>query len=137
MQLNTYLTFDGDCEAAFRFYAETFSGKITTMMTFKEGPFADQVPADTQDKIMHAELEIDGYVLMGTDGASCNASTSIQGASVTISVDDPGEAERIFNALSEDGEVTMAMEETFWAQRFGAVTDRFGVPWMVNCNKEN
>lgn len=134
MRLNPYLTFDGRCEEAFRFYAECLGGEIVAMFRHRDTPAAEAVPADWTDKIMHAHLVVGDQVLQGSD-APPEHQEPIGGFSVTVDVEDPAEAERIFHALAEGGTVRMPMEETFWATRFGMVTDRFGVPWMVNCAK--
>ena len=135
MKINPYLTFNGNCEAAFKFYERCFGGKITIMMTHKEAPSApsaEQVPPDWQDKIMHVCLDLGDRLLMGSD-SPCNYFESPQGFYVQISVDEPAEAERLFHALAENGTVKMPIEQTFWAVRFGMLVDQFGIPWMINC----
>ncbi|MPY71410.1 MAG: VOC family protein [Alphaproteobacteria bacterium] len=134
MQVNPYLTFDGCCEAAFRFYESCLGGKISAMIPHRETPAAEHVPPDWQDKIIHAQLDLDGQLLMGSDAPPEHYEAS-QGFSVTLCIDDPDEAERVFNALAKDGSVRMPMEETFWARRFGMLVDGFGIPWMINCNR--
>ena len=134
MQLNPYLSFDGKCEAAFRFYESVLGGKIAFMMRWSESPMAEQSDPATRNQIMHARLVIGDQVLMGSDGGG-QCHQPMAGFSVTINVDDSAEAERIHNALSEGGEVRMPIQETFWAKRFGMLTDRFGTPWMINCEK--
>ena len=134
MQLNPYLMFDGRCEAAFAFYAQCLGGEIVAMITNGESPVADQVPSERHDKILHARLVLGDQVLMGSD-APPEHHEEPQGFSVTLGVDDPVEAERIFGALAEDGTVRMPLQETFWAVRFGMLVDRFGIPWMVNCER--
>lgn len=134
MKLNPYINFDGDCEAAFKYYAQNLGAKVTAMMTWKEAPMADELPAEMHDKVMHAELDIDGHVLMGTDGSpAAGAYDGVKAAHVVLHVDTPEEAERIFALLSEGGNQEMAMEEAFFARRFGMAVDRFGLPWMVIC----
>lgn len=134
MQLNPYLFFKGECEAAFKFYAKLLGGKIEAMLTHEGTPAADHVPAEWRKKVMHARLTIGDKVLMGSDPPPDRFNPP-QGFSVTLSVEDPAEAERIFNGLAEKGTVRMPMEETFFAARFGMVVDRFGIPWMINCEK--
>ena len=134
MELNPYLTFNGQCQAAFKFYERCFGGKIEMMMTHGESPMADQVPAGWRDKVMHARLVAGERVLMGSD-APPDRYQKPQGFSVSLSVGKPAEAERIFNALAENGSVQMPIQKTFWAERFGTVTDRFGIPWMINCEQ--
>ena len=134
MQMNPYLFFDGQCEEAFKFYAQLLGGKIEAMMTHEGTPAADHVPAEWRSKIIHARLNLCGQLLMGSD-APPDQQQKPQGFSVNISVNDPAEAERIFHALVEKGVATMPIGETFWAVRFGMLTDRFGIPWMINCEK--
>ena len=134
MQLNPYLNFNGQCKAAFEFYAECLGGKIAAMFTHGETPAAEHMPPETHHLIMHARLEADGVVLMGSD-APPERYEKPAGIYVSLQVDDPAGAERIFHALVEGGEVQMPIQETFWAVRFGMLTDQFGTPWMVNCEK--
>jgi PhnB protein len=132
LPLNPYLNFNGQCEAAFNFYEKVLGGKIEFKMTHGESPMADKVSADWQKKIMHATLRVGNNVIMGSD-APPQYYQKPQGFSVSYSVDKPEDAERIFKALSEKGSVQMALEQTFWAKRFGMFTDQFGIPWMINC----
>lgn len=134
MQLNPYLTFNGQCEAAFKFYEKTLNGKIEMIMAHKDSPMAAQTPPAMRDKIMHARMNIGGTVLMGSD-APLDGSEGIKGFSVSLTVDTPNEAERIFKALADKGAVRMPLEKTFWAARFGMLVDQFGVPWMINCEQ--
>lgn len=136
MQINTYLNFDGQCEAAFRFYQKHLGGRILAMMTWAESPMCDQMPEDARGLIMHAALEADGQVLMGADASPMQPYEGVKGAAVTLNVDDPEEATRLFERLSENGTVQMPLQETFWARRFGMFSDQYGVPWMINCSKE-
>jgi PhnB protein len=134
MQLNPYLTFDGRCAEAFRFYEQCLGGKIEGMLTHGESPMAAQVPTDWRDKIMHARLVVGDTVLMGSDAPPQHREEA-KGFSVSIGVDRPADAERIFAALAKDGTVRLPIQETFWAARFGMLVDRFGIPWMINCEK--
>jgi PhnB protein len=134
MQVNPYLFFSGQCEAAFKFYEKLLGGKIEVMITHEGMPAADHVPAEWRSKIMHARLVLGDQILMGSD-APPDRQQKPQGFYVNISVKNPAEAERIFHALEENGKVTMPFGETFWATRFGMLVDRFGIPWMVNCEK--
>ena len=134
MQLNSYLNFNGDCEAAFRFYEQCFGGKIEMMLTHGAAPSAEHVPADWHDKIMHARLVLGDRLLMGSDSPPGHYEEP-KGIYVQLAIDDPAEAERVFRALAENGQVTMPFEQTFWAYRFGMLRDRFGIPWMINCEK--
>ena len=134
MELNPYLNFNGRCEAAFKFYEKCLGGKITMMMTHGQSPMADQTPADWRDKIMHARMTVGDRVLMGSD-APPEHYQKPQGFSVSLSVTDPADAERKFNALAQNGTVQMPLQQTFWAVRFGVLTDQFGIPWMINCEQ--
>ena len=135
MQLTPYLNFNGDCADAFRLYERVLGGKIEMIQTFGESPARDHVPPDWHGKVMHARLVARGAVLMGSDALPPQFSPA-QGISVAINVESPAEGERIFLALSEGGKVTMPFEKTFWSAGFGMVTDRFGTPWMVNCDQQ-
>lgn len=134
MQVNPYLFFNGQCEAAFKFYEKLLGGKVEAMIPHEGTPAADQVPAEWRGKIIHARLVLGDQILMGSD-APPDRHQKPQGFSVNVGVKDPAEAERIFHALMENGTVTMPFGETFWATRFGMLVDRFGIPWMVNCEK--
>lgn len=132
MQLNPYLNFNGQCEEAFKTYEKCLNGKIEFIMTHEQSPMADKIPQEWKKKIMHATLRFGGQVIMGAD-APPQYYQQPQGFSVSISLNDPAEAESIFKELSAGGSVRMPLEKTFWAERFGMFTDRFGTPWMINC----
>ena len=134
MQVNPYLFFNGNCEEAFKFYAECFGAKIDGLLTHAGTPAEQHVPAEWRDKVLHARLVIGDTVLMASDAPPDHRETP-QGFSVNLQVNDAAEAERIFKALSENGTVKMPMAETFWAKRFGMLLDQFGIPWMVNCEQ--
>ena len=134
MKTNTYLFFNGNCEAAFKFYADVLGGKIEAMLPHAGTPAEEHVPPEWRDKIMHAKLTLGDSVLMASD-APPPSGEEMKGFSVSLHVDAPAEAERVFHALADGGSVTMPIAETFWAARFGMLTDRFGTPWMVNCDK--
>jgi PhnB protein len=130
--LNPYLTFNGNCEVAFKFYEKVLNGKIEMAMRFEGSPMADHVAANWRGKIMHSTLAVGDQVLMGTD-APPDRYEPTKGITVSLAVDKPEEADRIFQALAENGKVTMPIQKTFWALRFGALVDQFGIPWMINC----
>jgi PhnB protein len=134
MQCNPYLLFNGNCEEAFKVYEKVLGGKIIAMMKVGDTPAAEQHGADFRDKIMHARMTFGNNTLMASD-APTPQFEAMKGMQVSLNVDTPTEADRIFKALSEGGNVRMPIQETFWAQRFGMLTDRFGTPWMVNCDK--
>jgi PhnB protein len=134
MQTNTYLLFNGQCEEAFKFYAQTLGGKIEAMMTNAGTPAEEFVPAEWRDKVLHASMTVGDQVIMASD-APPGRYDKPQGFSVNLSIKDPAEAERVFNALAQGGTIQMPFGETFWAAGFGMAVDRFGIPWMVNCEK--
>lgn len=128
------LSFDGQCEAAFQFYERCLNGKITFMLRWGESPMAKDAPAAWSEKIVHARLVIGDTDLLGAD-ALPGSYEAPRGFSVLLSPEDPSETERLFNELAENGTVLMPLQETFWTRRFGVVTDRFGIPWTLNCEK--
>ena len=128
------LAFDGRCEAAFRLYERCFGGRITFMMTYGEAPGAGQVSPEWRGKIFHATLEIGDDVLTGGDFSGGQYERP-QGFSLLVGLNDPSEAERIFQVLSENAAVKMPLQETFWAARFGVLVDQFAIPWTINCEK--
>lgn len=134
MQLNCYLSFNGECEAAFKLYERCLGGKIGLTMTYGESPITEQMPAGWRGKIMHTRLAIGDVLLMGSD-APPDRYEKPKGFSVSIGVDTPAEAERIFKGLAEKGTVQMPLQQTFWAVRFAMVIDQFGIPWMINCEQ--
>ena len=137
MKLNPYLGFDGQCEEAFKHYAEVLGGEIVAKFTYGETPACEHVPADCRDRIMHIRLVASDCVLMGADATSDHPYEGVKGNTVALQVETTAEAERIFAGLSKGGTVMMPLQETFWAARFGMFVDRFGVPWMVNCEKRS
>ncbi|WP_159992776.1 VOC family protein [Roseomonas sp. 18066] len=136
MRINAYLLFDGDCEAAFTLYAQVLGGRILAMMRHAGSPAEDQVPAEWRDKILHACLEVEGLQLMASDAPPGRFQPQ-QGFSINIAVRSVAEAERVFAGLSDGGQVGMPLQRTFWAERFGMLTDRFGTPWMVNFSEQD
>jgi PhnB protein len=132
-QINIHLPFAGQCEEAFKLYEQTLGGKILFMGRYKEMPDQSMTPPGWGDKIMHASMNINGVTIMGAD--SDRHYSKPQGIDVSVNVNDPAEAERVFAKLSEGGQVRMPLEETFWAKKFGMCTDRYGIPWMINCSK--
>jgi PhnB protein len=132
VKLNSYLNFDGQCEEAFRFYERCLRGKIVSMMNHEESPIADQVPAAWGKRIMHARLQVGEGILLGSDFPP-DEHEKPRGFAVALQLKDPGEADRVFRELAEDGTIQLPIQPTFWAVRFGMLVDRFGIPWMVNC----
>jgi len=135
MDLNPYLTFDGCCEEAFKFYEQLLGGQIEAIFPFEGTPAAKEVPPDWQKKIMHVSLDLGDAALMGSD-APPQRYQKPQGFSVSLNVESAAEAERVFAGLADGGKVDMPLAQTFWAERFGMVTDRFGIPWMINCEQD-
>lgn len=135
MKLNPYLNFNGQCEAAFKFYEKALDGKILFSMTWGEMPGAEQFPAEYHKRIMHATLGVGDQRLMGADSPP-DSYQEPKGISVSIHVEGVAEAERVFNALAENGKVTMPFQQTFWSPGFGMCVDQFGIPWMVNCEQQ-
>lgn len=135
MQLNTYLTFKDNARQAMEFYARVLGGKMLTMMTMGESPMKDQVSPEYHGAIMHASLQIGDRMLMASDSPpGCGpAFEGNKGFSLSLTVDTPAEAEKLFAALGEGGTVTMPLGQTFWSPCFGMLVDRFGIAWMVNC----
>jgi len=132
MQLNPYLNFKGHCEEAFKSYEKSLKGNIEFLMRNGESPMADKTPSDQKNNVLHATLRFGDQVIMGAD-APPEYYEKPQGFSISITVKEVQEAERIFNELSAGGSVRMPLQKTFWAQRFGMFTDRFDIPWMINC----
>jgi PhnB protein len=133
MYVSPYLNFNGTCREAFTFYETCFRGKLVAMLAHGETPMADQMP-EMKDSIVHARLIVGNTALMGSD-CPPEYFHATQGITVSMVIDTAEEADRIFAELSEGGAVRMPIEETFWAVRFGMVTDKFGIPWMINCEK--
>ena len=134
MHLSTGLTFNGQCETAFKFYEQLLGGKIQTMMKWGESPMADQVPAEMRDKIIHTYMVVGETSMLGSDSPP-DRYQEPRGLSVTISIKEPADAERVFKELAEGGKVQMPIQQTFWSARFGMCVDRFGIPWMINCEQ--
>jgi PhnB protein len=133
MKVTPYLNFDGQCEEAFKTYERVLGGKIVATFYFGDSPMAAKYP-EMAKKVMHARLDIGDQMILGAD-APPELFQQPQGSSVMLELDDTAEAERIFSALAEHGDVRMPIQETFWAKRFGHVVDRFGTPWMINVSQ--
>ncbi len=134
MQIQPYLFFDGRCEEAVEFYRGALGAEVTMLMRYKESPEPPppgMVPPNWDDKIMHASLQIGDAMIMASDGCG-SGELRHNGFSLSISVKDPAAADRAFNALAAGGRVDMPLGKTFWSPRFGMLTDKFGIQWMVN-----
>ena len=132
MQMTPYLSFNGQCEEAFKFYEQCLGGQLGTIFRYAETPLAARVPDDWQDKVMHSSLRLGDQMLMGGDLAP-DRYVEPKGFQLSLQIASMAEAERVFHALAEGGQVVLPLEKTFWAARFGMVVDRFGIPWLVNC----
>lgn len=132
MRFVPHLTFDGRCEAAFKFYERSLGGKILTMLTYGASPVSGQVPLEWRDKIVHANLSAEGTELVGAD-AFPGQYQRPQGFYVLFEIGDPRRAEHTFHALAENGEVVMPLQKTFWSPAFGVLIDQFGIPWEISC----
>ena len=131
MKVEPYLFFEGRCEEALEFYRKVLGAEVTMLVRFKDSPDPDMCQTGTEDKVMHANLRIGDNTLMASDGR-CEGQAAFQGFSLSLSLADEAEAERLFSALSDGGRVEMPLTKTFWSPLFGMVIDRFGVLWMVN-----
>jgi PhnB protein len=131
-QIDPYLTFDGNCAEAMRFYERTLGGKLEGMMTFGESPMGNEMPPGSGDRIMHAALAFDGRLLMASDSMPGQPYQGMHGISLALACKTVDEGKRLFDALAAGGKVTMPFDKTFWADGFGMLVDKFGVPWMVN-----
>ena len=133
MQVQPYLFFDGRCEEAIEFYRSALGAEVTMLMRFKESPDTPppgMVAPGSENKVMHASLRIGDTTVMASDG-ECSGSPSFHGFSLSLTVPDEAEAERVFAAVGNGGQVQMPLTKTFFSPRFGMVADRFGVSWMV------
>ena len=137
--VNAYITFNGNCEEAFRFYKSVFGGEFLFIGHYKDVPPTDRqtFQLENDEKIMHVSLPISKEtILMGCDSTQASGQESIIGNNIALSVnlDDKEEADRLFNELSVGGQIKMSMGQTFWGSYFGAFTDRFGISWLINCD---
>jgi PhnB protein len=135
MQVNPYLFYNGNCEAALKYYQKVLGAQIEAILTYDGGPAEMPVPPDYKKKVMHSKITIDGEVLMASDAPPGHFHQP-QGFSVALQVEDPADAERRFKALAEGGTVNMPFGKTFFSRGFGMCVDQFGQPWMVNCPME-
>ncbi|GAB1596595.1 VOC family protein [Lysobacter claricitrinus] len=132
MQLIAYLAFDGNCREAFEFYRAALGGDFVFAMSYGESPMAADMPPETHGRLMHIHLQVGGAALMGADGQPGCGETAHGGTNINVMADSVADAERIWAKLAEGANVTMPLAPTFWAERFGMLTDRYGKPWMVN-----
>lgn len=134
VKIHPYLIFNGDAEAAFNFYKDAFGASFLNVQRFKEGPGFENATDEEKEMILHISMEIaPGYILMASD-CPPTVPAATTGTNISLSVDAASkeEADRVFNALAEGGEITMPLADTFWNAYFGMLRDKFGIMWMVN-----
>ncbi len=128
-----YLSFNGNCADAMRFYERALGGKIEIMMSGADSPMASQIPKEMAHRILHARLALpDGGTLYGGDAPGHMPYQGIHGVGIALNYETTAEAQKIFERLADGGKVTMAMQPSFWAKSFGMLTDKFGTPWLIN-----
>ena len=133
MQVQPYLFFDGRCEEALEFYRKALGAEVATLMRFTDNPEPPQpgmCPPGSENKVMHASFRIGDTTVMASDGR-CTGQPSFKGFSLALAASNDAEAEKLFAALADGGQVQMPLTKTFFSSRFGMVADRFGVSWMV------
>jgi len=133
MRVEPYLFFDGRCEEAIELYRKVLGAEVTMLMRYKESPEPPppgMVPPGSENKVMHSNLRIGETMVMASDG-NCQGKPSFQGFSLSVTAPNEAEAERMFAALADGGQVQMPLAKTFFSPRFGMVADRFGVSWMI------
>jgi PhnB protein len=134
VQIIPYLSFKGECEAAFKFYEQCLGARLGQVFRYGGSPMAGEVPADWSEKIMHGSVTIGDLTLNGGDVAP-DRYEEPRGFSLSIQISNTDDAERIFRDLATGGKVVVPLAQTFWAARFGMVVDRFGIPWLINCEE--
>ena len=132
LEVSAYLSFKGDCEEAFKCYEEVLGAKPGLLFRYADSPMADVVPEGWESKIMHGSVKIGGKLLEGAD-VPPEKYEKPQGFSLSLNTHTPDEAERVFEKLGRGGRVVYPIEKAFWSERFGMIIDRFGIPWMINC----
>jgi PhnB protein len=133
MRVQPYLYFEGRCEEAIELYRKVFGAEVTMLMRYKDSPEPAQpgmVPPGSENKVMHSSFTIGETTVMASDGR-CSGKLDFKGVSLTVPVSSDSEAERLFAALSDGGQVQMPLTKTFFSSRFGMIADRFGVSWMI------
>jgi PhnB protein len=132
LEVSAYLSFKGDCEAAFKYYEEALGAKPGLLFRYADSPMVEILPEGWGTKIMHGSVRIGETLLEGAD-APPERYEKPQGFSLSLNVPSADEAERLFEKLGNGGRVVYPIAKTFWSERFGMVVDRFGIPWMINC----
>jgi PhnB protein len=132
MRIATHLHFCGQCQEAFEFYRGQLGGTISSMLTYGDSPEAENVPVEFHNKIIHGTFNVSNIEIAGADVLP-NQYEQPKGFHLILQLDDESKAERIFNALSEDGKITMPLGKTFWSPCYGILVDKFGISWEINC----
>jgi PhnB protein len=132
LTIEPYLTFNGTCRQAIEFYQSALGAKVLFSQTFGDSPMAEMAGPSGADLIMHATLEIEGSKIMMSDDPAPGPPTDHSNVTLAIGLHDPARAQQLFDNLAAGGKVTMPLEKTFWAEKFGMLTDKFGIPWMIN-----
>ena len=130
--LNAYLFFPGTCEEALNFYQTSIGGEIASLMRFSDAPMP--VAEENAQRVMHAEFRSGDLYFMASDGMPGDDVTPGNSVQLSLNFDDTAEQETVFNSLADGGSVEMALDNTFWGARFGILTDRYGIRWMLNCD---
>jgi PhnB protein len=130
MQVQPYLFFNGRCEEALEFYRRALGAEVVMLMRFKDSPEPGMAPPGSENKVMHANFRVGQSTVLASDG-DCKGAAKFEGISLSLTASNAAEAERLFAALSDGGQVQMPLAQTFFSPRFGMVADRFGVSWMV------
>ena len=136
MNLSPHLVFDGQCQEAFTFYEQALGGEIVTMLTYGDSPMAEQVSPEWHGRIVHASMTLGDGVLSGVDALAEDFERP-QGFYVLLHPDEPGESERVFHRLAENGQIRVPLQKTFWSPCYGVLVDQFGVPWEISCEGQD
>jgi PhnB protein len=128
------LVFNGECDEAFAVYAKCLGGTVTFRLTWGDSPMAEAALPEWRDKVLHATLIVGSTAISGGDPLPAHYKRP-EGFQIQLNLDDAPAAERIFAQLADGGRVTVPLQQTFWAQRFGTIIDRFGIPWAINCGE--
>lgn len=131
MNIQPYLSFEGRCEEALEFYKKAVGAEVEMILRFSESPEQGMTKPGTENKIMHCSFRVGESTLMASDG-DCGGNTKFGGISLTLNLKTEAEADRYFNALAQGGAVQMALEKTFFSPRFGVLSDKFGITWMIH-----
>jgi len=135
MKLSPYVFYSGTCEEAINHYQRILGGDIVMMSRYGDGPGGEELALEAKNLIMHARLVFEGQALMASDAHPSMPNNGSHGFSLALNFTDLDKTERVFNGLAEGGSVTMPLQKTFWAERFGMLTDRYGIEWMINAGE--